>query len=246
MIDNKKKSLDSYKSKRRIFSTKNNTPFMTNFFTKEDGDLLIPRIFDSVDCHDELIKMLNSSVKYCATLFPHYNDLTPGKGDEKDLFDKLQEDFKQTKDSLHLLLHRYGSETSRHINLSKNETATLLRLLRKAELAMPSAHESLSQTPGKRRGNNAHNATRALISSLIMIYEKLTGKTAAANFKQPKADGLDYQGKFYIFCVVVFEIINKHFLARCGVAENIFLVQSDGSFSLGSQIRRTFKCLAEE
>ena len=60
MIDSKKKSLDSYKSKRRIFSTKNNMPFMTDFFTKEDGDLLIPRIFDKVDRHDELIKMLNT------------------------------------------------------------------------------------------------------------------------------------------------------------------------------------------
>ena len=246
MVDNKKKSPDSYKSKRRIFSTKNNTPFMTNFFTKEDGDLLIPCIFDDIDCQDELIKMLNNSVKYCATLFPHYNDLTPGKGDEKDLFDKLQENFKQTKDNLNLLLHRYGYETSRHINLSKNEITTLLKLLKNAELAMPSAQESLSQTPGKQRGNNAHNTTRALISSLIMIYEKLTGKKAAANFKQPKAEGLDYQGNFYNFCVVVFEIINKHFLARCGAAENIFLIQSNDSPSLGSQIRKVFKGLAEE
>jgi hypothetical protein len=241
-----KKSLDSYESKRRIFSTKNNTPFMSDFFTKEDCELLIPRIFCETNCHDELVKMLNNSVKYCAKLFPHYNELTPGKGDEKDLFDELQSNFKQTKNSLNLLLHQYGYETSRHINLSKNEITTLLNLLRKAELAMPAAHESLSQTPGKRRGNNTHNATKALISSLIMTYEKLTGKKAAANFKQPKAEGLDYQGNFYNFCVVVFEIINKRFSARCGEAENIFLIQSNDSFSLGSQIRKIFKDLAEE
>ena len=146
----------------------------------------------------------------------------------------------QAEETLHILSHQYEEEA--HIYLCENfdDLKVIEELLRAIRLKVPAALIALSESPGKKRGDNESHAKKTLINGLIATYEKFTGKKALDNFQQPKAHGRNYRGQFYEFIYEIFKAIDG--ISKSRDIENMFSIDlSEKSVALGELIKKTFK-----
>lgn len=238
-VKKQKNKLVSHRKKTHVF-TNIETPGV--IFTKNIAKKIIGSVFPNSDFSAQnLAEMLNNVIKFCLNFHPAMEVLTPGKKDTKTLFNDLDKDLRCAAETLHILSHQYEEEAHIYLNTSFDDLLKIETSLKNLRMKIPRAITAVSNSSGKKRGDNISNAKKTLINGLILTYQKLTGKTAKVNFKQPKQHRLDYQGEFYDFASSVFYAISK-MSKKSFPAKDIFLIHQDKTpLALGSLIGKALK-----
>lgn len=226
----------TYKDKHRVSSSRELTVFSYDFFSKEDAKSIGDRYLAGTNV-DILWQMLNAVIKTCSDAYYIFHGSIPGKNDEMKLLDNLANNIDSLLIDLDILMHKYGLLAFIDTDLKYGDLQDLVIELQKSAPKINNARKFVLDSAGKKRGTSSGEPINELIRSLVLVYEKDTSIKAKDDFKQPKAQGLKYQGNFFDFCYEVFNIINHKMDQKFKSVKNIFYIDLDG-ISLGRRISK--------
>lgn len=110
---------NSYKNKTRIFTKSPSDPFIRNFFNNDDIHKIKPQVLGGTPKISDvrLLQLLNNGIKFIRLFFPDIYSLTPGKSDEKSLFESISKHTHALKEELQILLRKYGGDTYEYLQI---------------------------------------------------------------------------------------------------------------------------------
>lgn len=183
-----------------------------------------------------LLEELNQMIYSSAFLSSDTNMVSTT--DKKLLMMAIQKHATLLLDDIHILL-QHGTNPCVHLPFPYDN---LYEQLQKLCIIAPSAIKYLKENQKSKPGNKSRQVINVLISQLIVLYEKITGKKAKENFSLPKAHSLPYTGELYDFIYRVFKMIEQKLSKAPGSPNNPYKINlHTHSLALGKRIEKNLK-----